>query len=127
MSIRGDALALANAISSFDETLLGPSDSQICVEALRHYARYQGWKEFRRMGRTSALACLMLFGASALTYRSPVISSPALAASLGSGHVNPVPHIYLDAADVDEDGIFEPGQLPSGIKMQQIVSHMVDG
>ncbi len=129
MTNKGDALALAIAISSSEETLLGPSDSELCVTALRHYANEHRRSGLPRLARTPALVCAVLMGASALTYETPVLSAAKGASVEGAitfGNAAPVPHVWLDAPTPAESSRLIFNRLPSSIEVQAAVAAATD-
>ncbi len=104
MTSKGDALALAIALSSSEETLLGPTDSQICATALRHYAKVKRRSCLLYLVRTPALVCAILIGASALTYEAPMISVARGASAnkaIAFGNTAPIPHLWLRSKEVN--------------------------
>ncbi|WP_316234843.1 hypothetical protein [Bradyrhizobium sp. SZCCHNR1004] len=125
MTNKGDALALAIAISSSEETLLGPSDSELCVIALRRYANEQrGWWLMRR-ARTPALVCAVLVGACALTYETPVLSAAKGASAKGAiafGNAAPVPHVWLSSTESNASNALFLDKLPSSIEAQAVTA-----
>ena len=129
MTIKGDALALAIALSSSEETLLGPSDSQICATALRHYAREKSRSRLLRLARILALVCAVLIGACALTYEVPLISAAkgaSVTRAIALGNALPVPHLWLDAPAPAESSRLIFYGLPSSIEIQSAVAAATD-
>jgi hypothetical protein len=125
----GDALALAIALSSSEDPLLGPSDSELCVIALRHYARKEDRSGLIRIARLPALVCAVLMGACALTYETPVIATAkgALAKeAIAFGNAAPVPHLWLNAAAPAESSRLIFNGLPSSIETQAAVAAASD-
>ncbi|MGX9428017.1 hypothetical protein [Bradyrhizobium sp. LeoA1S1] len=76
MKKRGDALALAVALSAGEEVTLGPSDSALCAEALQFYANARRRDRVMRAMRlpamivTTLIATLALGGSSAIVSRA---------------------------------------------------------
>ncbi|MGJ4995704.1 hypothetical protein ACQR0Z_14860 [Bradyrhizobium sp. HKCCYLS3077] len=125
MISKGDALALAIALSSSEETLLGPTDSQICATALRHYESEKSRSTLLRMARLPALVCAVSMGACALTYETPVITAAKGASStktVAFGNAAPVPHLWIDAPAPTEAGRLLFNGLPSSIEVQSVVA-----
>ncbi|MGJ4961384.1 hypothetical protein [Bradyrhizobium sp. HKCCYLRH3061] len=129
MTSKGDALALAIALSSSEETLLGPTDSQICASALRHYAREKSRSTLLRMVQLPALVSAVFMGACALTYETPVIAAAKGASSTSAialGNALPVPHLWLEAPAPSEAGRLIFNRLPSSIEVQSAVAAATD-
>ncbi|BAM87653.1 butyrophilin subfamily 1 [Bradyrhizobium oligotrophicum S58] len=129
MTSKGDALALAIALSSSEETLLGPTDSQICATALRHYAREGSRSRLLHLTQLIALVCAVLMGASALTYEAPVISAvkgTSTSKAIAFENAAPIPHLWLDAPGPTEAGRLTFDGLPSSIEVQSAVAAATD-
>ncbi len=129
MISKGDALALAIALSSSEETLLGPTDSQICAIALRHYASERSRSRLRCIVQLLALVFATFMGACSLTCEAPVISavkgtSPTKA--LAFGNAAPVPHLWIDTPAPAEAGRLVFDNLPSSIEVQSAVAAATD-
>ncbi len=129
MTSKGDALALAIALSSSEETLLGPTDSQMCATALRHYASERSRSAFLRIVQLPVLVCAVLMGACALTYETPVITAARGASSTSAislGNASPVPHLWLEAPTPTEASMLVFDGLPSSIAVQSAVAAATD-
>jgi hypothetical protein len=67
VTIRDQALTLAVALSNEEETTLGPTDSALCADALRYYAKSQLRNEAaRRFAVPSAIVGLAIIGFGAM-------------------------------------------------------------
>ncbi|WP_316172877.1 hypothetical protein [Bradyrhizobium sp. SZCCHNRI2049] len=126
MTSKGDALALAIALSSSEETLLGPTDSQTCATALRHYARDRS--RLRRAVQLFALVCAVFTGA-ALTCETPEVSAVKGATPTNAfafGNAAPVPHLWIDTPAPAEADRLLFDILPSSIEVQSAVAAATD-
>ncbi|MEY9128306.1 MULTISPECIES: hypothetical protein [Bradyrhizobium] len=106
MQKRGDALALAVALSGGDEVTLGPTDSAMCAEALRFYANARLKERSLGVMRLPAIAIAALVGVAALSGSTAVIGNPATKAALADTaavtatsvrRLPPIPHISPDS------------------------------
>ncbi|WP_316203006.1 MULTISPECIES: hypothetical protein [unclassified Bradyrhizobium] len=121
MTSKGDALALAIALCSSEETLLGPTDSKICATALRHYARERSRSTLLLLIRLIALVCAVSIVACALTYETPHVSAARDASAKETTafeNTPPVPHMWLSAAEVHTSNVLFLNKLPSSIEAQ---------
>jgi len=75
VTTHSDALALAVVLSSEDEVLLGPTDSALCAEALRYYARSERHAALIRELRVPALALAIMICAIAFVHGVPVVTA----------------------------------------------------
>ncbi|MGJ4951831.1 hypothetical protein [Bradyrhizobium sp. HKCCYLS20291] len=129
MTSKGDALALAIALSSSEETLLGPTDSRICATALRRYAEEKSRLRLLSIVQFFALASAVYMGARALTYEAPEISAAKVVLStraIALGNATPVPHLWLDAPTPTEAGRLIFNGLPTSIEVQAAVAAAID-
>lgn len=129
MTSKGDALALAIALSSSEETLLGPTDSQMCATALRHYARKRSRSRLLRIVQLLGLVCAVFTGACALTYEAPVISAANDSLEITAfalKNASPVPHLWLGAPAPAESSRLIFNGLPTSIEVQSIVAAATD-
>lgn len=106
MTNRGDVLALAVALSGGEEVTLGPTDSAMCVEALKFYANAQRGERNLKIMRLPALAAAVFIGTAALGGSTAVVgnassqmsmlelgeSTPQIA-GIVKGMFPPLPHI----------------------------------
>ena len=70
MNSRGNALALAVALNSGEETTLGPSDSALCAEALRCYAASQRMESISRSLRIPAICGAVVLVTVAFAFKA---------------------------------------------------------
>ena len=70
MNTRGNALALAVALKSGEETTLGPSDSALCAEALRCYAATQRMESISRSLRIPAICGAVVLVTVAFAFKA---------------------------------------------------------
>jgi hypothetical protein len=71
---RGDALALAVALSVGEEVTLGPSDSALCAEALKFYASAKRRERLMKLMRLPAIIAAAMIGLMAGGSLTPVLS-----------------------------------------------------
>lgn len=66
MNNRGNVLALASALSTGEEVTLGPTDMELCVEALKFYANEQRKAGVVKMLKIPALIAAGMIGTMGL-------------------------------------------------------------
>lgn len=92
MKKRGDALALAVALSAGEEVTLGPSDTAMCAEALQFYANARMRSRMLKIMRIPATIITILFGTMVLGGPSAIISRANSEISMWKLGALPVEH-----------------------------------
>lgn len=96
MKKRGDALALALALSAGEEVTLGPSDTAMCAEALQFYANARMRSRVLKIMRIPATIIALLIGTMVVSGPSATVSRANSESSMSKLGSVPVEH-FADA------------------------------